>query len=495
MTYNKLQLIIKTIAICIIISISACKKDSTNDISTNNQEGYKTTYILKPLEGPIKNPHKGFTLLTEGRWNFSPEFRFGPYGKFNNKAWDLISYGSGYQQWDKINPEKGVYDFSELDDLLDALWEHEMGYALRVLPYSPSFISSNSTPTQEYDWTPKWVYDMGAKKIKAKLEGTSYYAQVPVWDDEKYIWAAKELAKALAEKYDGDPRIEYIDIRSFGEWGEWHTSHLEGSEMPSLEIQKDILDYYTTVFKKTQLVLPSDGYGEIYSYALKKGITKRDDGFIGIPGTADSLVRAYNANLPTIAENLGGYATMLEYDDIIPGGYLKWTAQRWVDAIKTAHLTYYVLDQESDCGYQFYNENKALADSMTHIIGYNFRITQAELISNLDANKSSSQLNITISNTGIAPCFFDIFLVAELADSLGNSIEQIGQTIKIPKGTFKDSSSQKFSFSSQNSNILELNITLSLYEREDDYKKGQNPTVIFDNYGTMDNKKLLLIKK
>ena len=70
---------------------------------------------------------------------------------------------------------------------------------------------------------------MGAKKIQIDLRGTDYHAYAPVWDDSIYIWAAKEFAKALAEKYDGDPRIEYIDIRTFGEWGEWHTSHiLEG---------------------------------------------------------------------------------------------------------------------------------------------------------------------------------------------------------------------------------------------------------------------------
>lgn len=480
----------------------------------------KITYALKPFDGPLSNPHKGFTVPTGGAWTFVPEFEYGPYGSLNNRAWDLVSYGSGYQQWNKLNPAKGVYDWTELEKLLNALAEHNMTYALRVLPYTPSFIKSDFPPQEEYDWTPPFVYEMGAKKIQIDLRGTEYHAYAPVWDDSIYIWAAKEFAKALAEKYDGDPRIEYIDIRTFGEWGEWHTSHILGSVMPADSVLKDMLDYYASVFKKTQLVLPSNGFGDVYTHALDLGITKRDDGFIGIPGRPDTLLRAYNANLPTIAENIAGYKTMLANDDLIPGGTQKWTAERWVDAITTAHLTYYVLDQDNDCGYYFYKDNKALADSMSKVIGYNFTVTRAELLTIAGADNAASTaensadtaagnvatntLNITVKNTGVAPCFFDVYLVAEFVDSTGAAIAQLGKTIRITKGTFKDGASQDFSFTYKvmpsavpagEANLAiqpGVSVALSLYESEDAYKSGKNPTVRFDNDGLQENNKLLL---
>lgn len=462
----------------------------------------KITYTLNPFDGPLSNPHKGFTVPTEGLWTFVPEFEYGPYGSLNNKAWDLVSYGSGYQKWNKLNPAKGVYDWTELEKLLNGLAEHNMGYALRVLPYSPSFVKGDDTPEEEYDWTPSFVYESGAKKVTATVQWNGYRATVPVWDDSVYLYYAKEFAKALAEKYDGDPRIEYIDIRTFGEWGEWHASHLDGSEMPSDSIEMDLLDYYASVFKKTQLVLPSSGTGEVYTHALKLGITKRDDGFIGIPGRPDSLVRAYEANLPTIAENIAGYTTMLNYTDVIPGGYLKWTPQRWVDAITTAHLTYYVLDQDSDCGYNFYKDNKTLADSMSKVIGYNFTVAKAELVTVASSAETTSSLNITVKNTGVAPCFFDVYMVAEFVDSTGASLAQIGETVRIPKATFKDGASQEFSFSGAvpaaelgEANLATqsgVSVALSLYESEDAYKSGKNPTVRFDNDGLQENNKLLL---
>ena len=461
----------------------------------------KITYSLKPFDGPLSNPHKGFTVPTGGAWTFVPEFEYGPYGSLNNRAWDLVSYGSGYQQWNKLNPAKGVYDWTELEKLLNALAEHNMTYALRVLPYTPSFIKSDFPPQEDYDWTPPFVYEMGAKKIQIDLRGTEYHAYAPVWDDSIYIWAAKEFAKALAEKYDGDSRIEYIDIRTFGEWGEWHTSHILGSEMPADSVLIDMLDYYASLFKKTQLVLPSNGFGDVYTHALELGITKRDDGFIGIPGRPDTLLRAYNANLPTIAENIAGYRTMLTYDDLIPGGSQKWTPQRWVDAITTAHLTYYVLDQDNDCGYNFYKDNKALADSMSKVIGYNFTVTQAELVTiatpaSGNATDITSMLNVTVKNTGVAPCFFDIYMVAEFVDSTGKALAQIGVPLLIPKGTFKDGSSQIFFFKTPGvANVVTqpgVSVALSLYESEDAFKSGKNPTVRFDNEGLQENNKLLL---
>lgn len=487
-----------------IVAFSSAANPSSSAVSSSadaSGDTTKITYTLKPFAGPLANPHKGFTVPTGGTWVFVPEFEYGPYGSLENKAWDLVTYGSGYQQWNKLNPSKGVYNWTDLDKLLDELAKHDMGYALRVLPYTPSPISGDDTPIEKYDWTPDFVYEMGAKKTTATLQGKGYRAQVPVWDDSVYLWAAKEFATALAAKYDGDPRIEYIDIRSFGEWGEWHASHLDGSEMPSAEIEKDMLKHYASVFHKTQLVLPSNGSGEVYTYALNLGIAKRDDGFIGTPGRPDSLVRAYKANLPTIAENIAGYTTMLTYTDQIPGGYLKWTPERWVDAIKTAHLTYYVLDQDSDCGYYFYKDNKALADSMTHVIGYNFRIFDASLVTIAGAKETQNTLNITVKNTGVAPCFFDVYMVAEFVDSTGTALAQFGETVKIPKATFHDGDTQKFSFvntvAGRETNVAALpgvNVALSLYESGEAYKAGKNPTVRFDNDGYLENKKLVLKK-
>ena len=92
-----------------------------------------------------------------------------------------------------------------------------------------------------------------------------------------------------------------------------------------------------------------------------------------------------------------------------------------------------------------------------------------------------------------------MYLVAEFVDSTGKGLAQIGKTIRITKGMFKDGASQEFSFSGDvpvgEANLATqpgVSVALSLYESEDAYKSGKNPTVRFDNDGLQGNNKLLL---
>ncbi|MCQ2092657.1 MAG: hypothetical protein MJY85_08255 [Fibrobacter sp.] len=469
------------------------------------------SYSLKAFEGPFTNPHKGFCVTTGGAWSYSPEWQYAPEGSEKNQAWNIVSHGCGYQRWNKLNPEKGVYDWTELEKLLNAGAAYGKGYGLRVFPYaSPMGRKNKYTVESDYDWTPSYVYEAGAKKDYAKMTdgGVEYTLAVPRWDDPIYIQAAKDFAAALAAKYDGDPRLEYIDIRAFGNWGEWHIAHFDGSQMPSDEIEMDMLDYYASLFKKTLLVLPSNGSGNVYRHALSLGIAKRDDGLIATPWREDSLEVAYKAGLPTIGENYSTYAIMLTYDNIIPGGHLRWTPERWKEVIYKSHMTYYVLDQDEHAAFEFYKENKADADSLSKVLGYNFSISKAELVTvtqaadTPDAHETTRALNITVKNTGVAPCFFDIYIVAEFVNGEGEVLEQLGKTIHVPKGTFKDEDVKDFSFSSKISNeqtnvaaLPGVSVALSIYESEEAFKKGENPTVKFDNDGLLKNNKLLLKQK
>lgn len=469
----------------------------------------KVSYSLKAFKGPFVNPHKGFCVTTGGAWSYSPEWQYAPEGSEKNQAWNIVSHGCGYQQWNKLNPAKGVYDWTELEKLLNAGAAYGKGYGLRVFPYaSPMGRKNKFTVESDYDWTPSFVYAEGAKKDYAKLkdEGVEYTLAVPRWDDPVYIRAAKDFAKALAEKYDGDPRLEYIDIRTFGNWGEWHISHFDGSQMPSDEIEMDMLDYYASLFKKTLLVLPSNGSGNVYRHALSLGIAKRDDGLIATPWREDSLAIAYKAGVPTIGENYSTYAIMLTYDNIIPGGHLRWTPERWKEVIYKSHMTYYVLDQDEHAAFEFYKEHKEDADSLSKVLGYNFSISKAELVTVSGAASASegvpvvtNTLNITVKNTGVAPCFIDVYVVAEFVNGEGKVLAQLGETVKIEKATFHDGDSREFSFSStipaRQTNVAALpgvSVALSLYESEEAFKKGENPTVKFDNDGLLENNKLLL---
>ena len=46
----------------------------------------------------------------------------------------------------------------------------------------------------------------------------------PVFDDPVFLAKFANFLSAFAKRYDGDPRIAVLDIRSYGNWGEAHTS-------------------------------------------------------------------------------------------------------------------------------------------------------------------------------------------------------------------------------------------------------------------------------
>ncbi len=115
---------------------------------------------------------------------------------------------------------------------------------------------------------------------------------------------------------------------------------------------------------------------------------------------------------------------------------------------------------------------------MTKVIGYNFKILSAELKTITDPMATTSTLNMIVKNTGVA---------------------QLGKTVLIPKKTFKDGMEKNFSFTytvPAGEPILAaqsgVSVVLSLYESEEAFKSGKNPSVRFDNDGILENKKLQL---
>ncbi|MBR5348921.1 MAG: beta-galactosidase [Lachnospiraceae bacterium] len=440
-------------------------------------------YLTEASGEAIANPHKGFVMTAYTPYMISDAFAYGIGGSKQNAAWDVVTIVSGSPKWNELNPRQGYYDWTVIDRMLEACEAHGLTYGIRIMPYS-SYL--------EEDYVPQWVYTNGAKKNKAKLrDDPTKYVEFPKWDDPVYLQACKDFAIVLAEKYDGDPRVEFIDIRPFGDYGEWHNSFAVGEFMPSLQIQKEMLDCYAAAFSKTTLALPSNARGAIYEYALSLGITKRDDGLISLGNSEWSLVPTYHANLPVIGENYWPYAWMRDTvrEDVY--SLVDWTPDRFRETIEISHLSIFALDQDSNCSYDFYNEQKAVIDEMCNRLGYNFTAVNAVRLDN--------KLAVTIRNTGLAPAYFDIYLCAEITDANGKKIANFGNPIQIETGTFTDGKQKTFVFDHNGTLPSGATICLAMYEASK-YKSvsalissKDDPTIRFDNKNNLENKRLKLV--
>ena len=445
-------------------------------------------FQTEPSGQAISNPHKGFVMSAHTPIMIeSASFPYSINGSLNNRAWDVVTIVSGSPHWEDLNPAEGVYNWKEIDDMLDCCEKYGLTYGIRIMPYS-SVHGSNDNYGAEHDFVPQWVYDKGAKKNRAPLaEDPSIQVDFPKWDDPVYLQAHKKFAKALAERYDNDPRVEFIDVRPFGDFGEWHNSFAVGEFMPSEAVQKDMLAYYAEIFKHALLAVPSSAYGEIYRYALSLGITKRHDGLICMPNIEWSLRPAYYANLPVVGENYWPYSRMKALQRTDDYSYVNWTPKHFRETIEISHLSIFALDQDSYCSYDFYREQKSVIDGMCNRLGYNYTVTAAARYGNT--------LRVTIKNTGLAPSYFNIDLCAEITDASGKKLADFGSPIRIASGTFRDDTEQTFEFVYSGTLASDATICLAMYDADNPLVQGKDPTVRFDNKNNLSNKRLKLVAK
>ncbi len=357
------------------------------------------------------NPHKGWTIYTYSHWDLISD----EYGVGNSVAWEESELIYTRVPWHEVVSEDGTYNWNVIDTYLEQCVELDKKLAFGVIP-------SNSLVDDVNGYVPGFVYEDGCDHVMAKTEHG--YQRTPEWDDKVYIRYAKELADALAERYDGDPNIEYIDIRSFGNWGEWHTYGLDGSEMPSDKVQMDMLQHWADAFKQTQLVVPvnSDRPTAVSQYAVDIGITLRRDGLMQLVGHEKALQPAVEAKLPVVGEFCSGYVYMKD------NGY--WSDDYLREMIDTVDMTYLQMGDTIREGAYMWEKVPEFMAEITELLGYTYTVTKAELSRTGD----TGTLTIAIENLGVAPQYFPLYIQAGTGN--GGEISPIGDAVLIPEAEF-----------------------------------------------------------
>src|SRR5262249_46594138 len=123
--------------------------------------------------------------------------------------------------WEVIEPAKGDIRWSIIDRALAEADRHHQRLAIRLMPYD----NKHSLP--------EWYRKSGAKRLNAEGQ--------PIWEpdfaDPLYIQYWSALVRAAGARYDGDPRLESVDISSVGYWGEGWSDN-----MPAFQYQKKLID-------------------------------------------------------------------------------------------------------------------------------------------------------------------------------------------------------------------------------------------------------------
>ncbi len=173
--------------------------------------------------------------------------------------------------WAELEPEKGKYNWGPFERAIEEGREKGRKISIRIM--------TCNAHSKTYYTSPKWLFDYGCKGIEylrggddPTFGGIRTLRIEPVYSDPLFLYHHEEFIKALADKYNGSPDLEFLDIGSYGIWGEWHTPN-----PAPVEVRKKIVDMYVNAFTKTPLVFMTDD-AEVLPYALSKGTGLRRDG-------------------------------------------------------------------------------------------------------------------------------------------------------------------------------------------------------------------------
>ena len=120
--------------------------------------------------------------------------------------------------WSDLEPEEGKFNWPLVDTPMQKWVEAGKTVAFR-------FCTSEAEEAEPYA-TPRWVEKSGAKGYHLIGEG-KITPDGPMWepdfDDPVFLQKLDNFLAAAAARYDGNPHVAFIDVGSFGVWGEGHT--------------------------------------------------------------------------------------------------------------------------------------------------------------------------------------------------------------------------------------------------------------------------------
>jgi hypothetical protein len=308
--------------------------------------------------------------------------------------------------WSYLEPAEGKYCWSVLDTPAQRWVAKGKKIALRI---------SCCESFMRYA-TPEWVEKAGAKGYNFHpRQGAT--ADGPFWEpdynDPVFLEKLDRFLAALAARYDGNPEVAFIDMGSFGVWGEGHTYSSSRIKYPAETVIRHI-DLYRKHFKKTLLAANDDyvmteGGERAIAHALKTGLTLRDDSILVQPRPRSyfhaEMAQDFWPRLPVIleCEHYGPSKNRGAWED----GTLYLRA---VLEYRASYVSIHWWPRE------FLQENRQLIERINRYLGYRLVPIKIGWPKQARVGRPLPWM-VTLENRGVAPCYLGGFPALTLKDS------------------------------------------------------------------------------
>jgi len=316
--------------------------------------------------------------------------------------------------WSFIEPQEGQFNWSLLDTPAQRWIDKGKQIALRI----------SSTESWMRWATPEWVHAAGAKGYNFTV-GKGVDPNGPFWEpdykDPVFLSKLDSFLAALAKRYDGNPNVAFIDIGSFGVWGEGHS--WASSKLPfDDEARKIHVDLYCKHFKKTLLAISDDFAGPsepgrhfpITDYALSKGVTLRDDSICVQPPPKSwfhaEMAQEFWPKLPVILEH-EHYGPSKKRNAWGDGSLLLKAVEEYHASYMSIHWWPRIL----------LDENRDIIEKINRRMGYRIQLKKATFPAKIHLG-GSFVVTSEWSNAGVAPCYPGGFIAFTLKNEQGGIV-------------------------------------------------------------------------
>jgi hypothetical protein len=351
-----------------------------------------------------RNPHKGWYhhYYDNGLANYGSLLKEGDFLE------DFSGLNHIYLRlaWSYLEPEEGKFSWGLLDKVIAPWVSHGYKIAFRI--------TCKETAMEPIFATPEWVMQKGAKgEFHTNIWTGKWSSWEPDYGDPVFLDQLENFHKAFAERYDNKTWVEYIDIGSYGDWGEGHTQAGSKKDWPAW-VLKEHVDLHQRHYKKSVLVINDDHTGcryidvaskpELLDYFVKKDLALRDDSvcvkLYQDNGTGYSTLRfpemfdLFWRRKPVDIE-LDHYMDVKRYETWKDGFPL-------LAAVEESHATFIGFHGDARL---FLAENPELIKRLANRAGYWYAIKGVEIPEKTDRGTTVT-VCVEWQNIGVAPCYY-----------------------------------------------------------------------------------------
>lgn len=368
--------------------------------------------VVRPTDSgaALVNPGMGWTLHFYSNFIENYGSKLEPSDTLDD--WPGLSVVYLRVPWSFLEPKEGEFNWALFDTPAQRWIAKGKKIAIRV---------SCSESWWRYA-TPKWVQDAGAKGINFNF-GKGPAPDGRLWDpeylDPVFLDKLDRFLAALARRYDGNPNVAFIDVGSFGMWGEGHTgfsSRLNAEQ--TLAVVKKHVDLHLKHFKNTLLCISDDVAGSSkpgrrfpeMDYALSKGVTMRDDSILVQPPPHSwyhaEMAQEFWPRLPVILEHE-------HYGSSKKRG--AWSNDLLVKSVEDFHASYMSIHWWPR---EELAEIREAVDRINRRMGYRIQLREMSWPEEAKLGESFV-VESAWANAGVAPCYEGGFWALTLKDEKG----------------------------------------------------------------------------